>query len=149
MRISREQQCSDCGRYDNRGVSVDAVIQRAGKLLLIKRGSEPFKGFWALPGGFVGWDETVEQAVAREVAEETTLTATRTTQMPVLSDPARHPRQVINIPFIVEAEGQPVAGDDALEVAWFGWEELPSELAFDHEQIVLAALQQLRGGEQL
>ena len=60
-------------KYVNRGVSVDGVIIRDNKILLIKRGNEPFKGFWALPGGYVDWNESTEEAVAREMMEETGL----------------------------------------------------------------------------
>lgn len=107
----------------------------------MRRAIEPFKGFWALPGGFVEWDESAEDAVAREVDEETGMLVVKTKQLPVASDPARHPRQVINIPFIVEAEGEPVAGDDAEVVAWFADDELPAELAFDHAATIAAAIE--------
>ena len=135
MELKNNEPCPSCGRYNNRGVTVDAVIVKDNKILLIKRGNEPFKGFWALPGGYVGWDETVEDAVKREVAEETGLIVKTLEMIGVYSNPARHPKQVIDVAFTVETEGKPKAGDDAIEVGWFDINDLP-ELAFDHEKII-------------
>lgn len=135
MQLKNNEPCPSCGRYANRGLTIDAIIVRDGKILLIKRGAEPFKGFWALPGGYVDWDETVEDAVRREVAEETGLMVTSLELIGVFSKPERHPKQCIDVAFAVETMGEPKAGDDAVEIGWFGIKNLPP-LAFDHEKII-------------
>jgi 8-oxo-dGTP diphosphatase len=137
-----DKPCPTCGRYANRGLSTNAVIINDGRVLLIRRGIEPFKGFWALPGGYVGWDETVEEAAAREAKEETGLTATKTTLLGVVSSPTRHPDQVINCPCLVEVADLSTlrAGDDAEEAKWCSLEALPDALAFDHRQQINNAI---------
>ncbi|MEW6469701.1 MAG: NUDIX hydrolase [Bacteroidota bacterium] len=140
MTLSNTQPCPHCGRYNNRAVSIDAVIIQSDKVLLIKRGKDPFKGHWALPGGFVEWDETTEDSVAREVLEETGLKVESCTLIGVYSSPKRHPQQVINVAYTVQATGQPRAGDDALEFQWCSINTLPELLAFDHREIILDAL---------
>ena len=126
--------------HKNRGVSVDGVILRGKTILLIKRGNEPFKDYWALPGGYVDWNETTEEAVAREVMEETGLKVISTKLIDVYSSPDRHPKQVINIAYAVETSGEPMAADDALEFKWFPIAELPAQLAFDHIKIIRDSL---------
>ena|SRR6185369_10896059 len=135
MELKNNEPCPNCGRFANRGVTIDAVIARDGKILLIKRGVEPFKGFWALPGGYVEWDETVEDAVKREVLEETGLTVKSLKLIGVYSNPRRHPRQCIDVAYAAEIEGEVVAGDDATEFKWESIKNI-SELAFDHGKIV-------------
>lgn len=133
--LKKDEQCLHCGRFANRGLSIDAVIIKDGKVLLIQRGIEPNKGFWGTPGGYVGWDETVEGAVKREVKEETNLEAVETKLVGVYSSPARHPKQVINIVYLVKvAEGEIKPGDDAMNVKWFPLDQLPEKMALDHKQ---------------
>src|ERR1044072_6451324 len=115
MKLSNSESCPECGRYNNRGVSVDAVIITDHKVLLIKRGADPFKGKWALPGGYVEWNESTEDAVVREVGEETGLTADHCDLIRVYSSPDRHPQQVINVAYAVSVSGSVKAGDDALD----------------------------------
>ncbi len=126
-----------CGLYINRGLAVDAVVFRQRLVLLIKRRIDPDQGCWALPGGMVEWDETVAEAVRRELREETGLVATRWRQLPVFSSPRRF-EQRVSVPFLIEATGQLKSGDDAAAVAWFPLDELPP-LAFDHLEIIKAA----------
>lgn len=134
-KLARDEQCPDCGRFSNRGVSIDAVIIEGDKVLLIQRGVEPNKGFWATPGGYVEWDETTEEAVAREVMEETKLKVGQCALVGVRSSPQRHPKQVINLVYRVTVEdGVPEAGDDAMDVKWFPLNDLPQPLALDHKQ---------------
>ena len=122
------------GSYHGPKVTVDALIVRDGRLLLIERKFPP-PGF-ALPGGFVDANETVEQAVCRETLEETGLVVTRLRQLHCYSDPKRDPRQhTAGVIFEVETQGEPVAGDDAGAVRWFPLDALPP-LAFDHGAIV-------------
>lgn len=136
MELKNNEQCPDCGRYANRGVSIDAVIVKDGKILLIKRGSEPYKDHWALPGGYVEWDESIEMAVRREIKEEINTEVVELRLIGVYSKPDRHPNQVINMAYLVTIEGEPMAGDDAKEIKWTSLTELPEELAFDHRQII-------------
>lgn len=136
MQLKNNEPCPVCGRFANRGTTIDAVIEREGKILLIKRGAEPFKDFWALPGGYVEWGETVEDATRREVKEETGLGVKSLKLIGVYSDPKRHPRQCIDMAYAVEVEGEVKVGDDAVEYKWESINDI-SDLAFDHDQIVL------------
>jgi len=115
---------------------VDAVVRNAaGEFLLVERGHPP--AGWALPGGFVDAGETLEGAVARELREETGLTARRLTQFHTYSDPARDPRHpTVSTVFLVEAEGTPRAGDDAVNAAFYPGGGLPRPIAFDHARIL-------------
>lgn len=141
MKLKRNDPCPTCGRFDNRGVSIDAVIIKDTKILLIKRGSQPYKGFWGTPGGYVDWDESAEETVKREVKEETGLEVIKTSLIGVYSNPTRHPKQTINIVYIAYvASGEAKASDDATEVKWFPISELPNELAFDHKQNIADAI---------
>ena len=119
-----------------RPVAADAVVLDGEKILLIKRGKEPFEGKWALPGGFVDEGETVEAACVREVKEETGLDVHIKKLVGVFSEPGRDPRGTVGVAFICEVTGGELkSGDDAKEAKWFSLGELP-ELAFDHAEIV-------------
>jgi len=128
--------CPTCGNYKNRAVSIDALIVRDGNILLIKRGIEPYKDFWGLPGGHLDFDEKIEDAVRREVKEETGLVVTSLLLHGIYDSPSRHPKQSVAISYITETIGEPKAGDDAAEVQFFLINNLPSELAFDHNKII-------------
>jgi 8-oxo-dGTP diphosphatase len=104
-------------------------------IILIKRKNPPYG--WALPGGFVDYGETLEEAAVREAKEETSLDIRLKCQMHTYSDPDRDPRQhTITTVYIAQAEGEPVARDDAQEVAVFSRDELNFSLAFDHKKIL-------------
>ena len=122
-------------------LSVDAVWIARGRLLLVRRARPPFRGHWALPGGFVNPEETVEAAVVRELAEETGLTARPTAIVGVYSGPTRDPRKpVTTVAFRMSGRARvPRAGDDAAEARWIDLSDLPT-LAFDHGTIVKDAL---------
>ena len=134
-------------------VSVDAVVftfsGNKAKLLLVNRRYEPFKGQWALPGGFVGIDEELEDAVARELEEETGLADVPLEQMRAFGKCGRDPRgRQITIAFMgIATEGQNKirAGDDAAKVGWFDVEKVPKDLAFDHYEIVKFAIEKIKG----
>lgn len=120
---------------------VDVVIPAGdGRLVLIRRGSEPFKGKWALPGGFVEVGETVENAAVREVEEETSLQVELERLVGVYSDPDRDPRgHNVSTVFLARvASGDPQAASDADEVALL--DPATVELAFDHRRVVSDAL---------
>ena len=128
--------------YPRPSLTVDMIVTRnvsSGiELLLIQRLNPPFKDQWALPGGFVDMDETLEQAAARELAEETGLTDVELKQFKAYSEPGRDPRgHTISVVFIgqVVHNAKAIAGDDAKKVNWFNINKLPL-LAFDHDEIV-------------
>ena len=132
-------------------VTVDAAvftfIGSKAKLLLIERGKEPYKGQWALPGGFVEIDEELEDAAARELEEETGLTGVDLEQMRTFGTIGRDPRgRQITIVFMGIAEkghNKIKAGDDAAKARWFDIEKLPENMAFDHEEVAWFAIRKL------
>jgi 8-oxo-dGTP diphosphatase len=125
-------------------LAVDCVVfDSDGRLLLIRRKNPPFRDHYALPGGYVDYGESTEQAAARELAEETGLSATRVSLVGVYSDPQRDPRgHVVSIAYRIDtAAHHPNAGDDAATAEFVAnWEEL--DLAFDHRTIVADAVRQ-------
>jgi len=133
-------------------VTVDAAVFTFSgdrtKVLLINRGNEPFKGKWALPGGFVGMDEELEDAVARELEEETGLATGQLEQMRTFGTVGRDPRgRMITIVFMgiaTEEQTKIKAGDDAAEAQWFDIEKLPDNMAFDHKEVVRFAIEKLK-----
>ncbi len=123
--------------YKNPALTVDGIIIIDGKLLLIKRGRDPFKGQYALPGGFVEIGERVEEAVEREAKEETGLDTEVRDLIGVYSAPDRDPRgHTVSVVFYLKViGGQMKAGDDACDIGLFDLNALP-ELAFDHSKII-------------
>jgi len=120
-----------------------ALILNKKSIILIKRKNKPFRGYWALPGGFVECGETVESAVIREAKEETGLDINIEGIVGVYSDPERDPRgHVVSICFLGTPDnGKFKADTDASEVKVFRLEEINSlDLAFDHEKIIKDAI---------
>ena len=128
--------------------AVFAFFRNKAKLLLVNRKREPFKGKWALPGGFVNIDEELDDAVARELAEETGLAGVRLEQIHAFGKCGRDPRgRVIGVTFmgiVTEGQNKLKAGDDAAEARWFDIEKLPKDLAFDHNEVVKFAIEKLK-----
>jgi ADP-ribose pyrophosphatase YjhB (NUDIX family) len=132
-------------------LSVDCVIfgYAEGRLqvALIERKNNPFKGEWAIPGGFVEGDETVEEAAFRELQEETGLSDLFLQQFHVFSEPNRDPRgRVITIAFfaLIDADKRElVASEDASKAVWWAIDDIP-HLSFDHDEIYEKALESLR-----
>jgi 8-oxo-dGTP diphosphatase len=126
-------------------LTVDCVIMdRRKRVLLIKRASAPFKGQYALPGGFVDLDETVEGACLREVLEETHLKIRRPELVGIYSEPGRDPRgPTVSIAYATRvAAAKATAGDDAAAVEWVAdWRK--QSLAFDHATILADAVRVL------
>jgi 8-oxo-dGTP diphosphatase len=133
-------------------VTVDAAVfaffKNEAKLLLINRANEPFKGKWALPGGFVNIDEELEDAVVRELQEETGLTGVHLEQMHTFGRCGRDPRgRQITIVFMgIATKGQDKikAGDDAAKARWFDLKKLPKDMAFDHNEVVAFGIRKLK-----
>lgn len=125
-------------------VTVDGVVVERSRVVLIRRLNPPFKGSWALPGGFVDLDETVERAVVREVLEETGLKTKVVRLVGVYSNPRRDPRRhTISICFLCSRIGGRLkSGSNSKDVGWFRLDSLP-KLAFDHSKIINDAVKLL------
>lgn len=122
--------------FHNPVPTVDIIIELAsGDIVLIKRKNPP--PGWALPGGFVDYGESLEEAARREAREETSLEVDLVRQFHSYSRPDRDPRgHTISTVFIARAAGRPRAADDAAALGVFSREDLPSPLAFDHAEIL-------------
>ena len=137
-------QCPQCGakirKYKNPLPTVDIIIEvEAGGvetgIVLIKRKNEPLG--WAIPGGFVDYGESLEEAAVREAKEETGLGIHLIRQFHTYSDPKRDPRfHVISTVYVARAQGVPEARDDAQEVGIFDQHNLPEGIVFDHPRIL-------------
>ena len=135
--------------YPHPAVTTDCVIFGFDgsdlKVLLIERGIEPFKGKWALPGGFLKMDETAHEGALRELEEETGMKNAYIRQFNTFTEPGRDPRErVITIAHYALVRLQEVkGGDDAAQARWFTMDEIPP-LAFDHDRILRMAQIMLR-----
>lgn len=137
--------------YPHPAVTTDIVIftirQDELKVLLIKRALAPHKGMWALPGGFVNLEESLEQGARRELEEETGVADVYLEQLYTFGEPDRDPRErVITVAYYALVPSDRIdiqAGSDAEGVSWFGMPELP-KLAFDHAAILEMAYERLR-----
>ena len=138
--VKKKKKCPYCGKefleYYNPIPTVDIIIEVENQgIILIKRKNYPHG--WALPGGFVDYEESVEQAAVREAREETSLHLESIRQFRVYSDPKRDPRQhTISVVFIAQAQGAPRPGDDAEDLGIFTQKSLPQPIVFDHEKII-------------
>ncbi len=138
--------CTICGRrnYLNAKPAAGVLILQGGWVLLVRRSIEPFKGYWDIPGGFLGPRELPEAAARREIEEETGLQAHGLSFLGFYLDDYDYQGQqyvILNIYFVAEATGEPRAGDDASDVGWFSLDALPPNIAFVHARQVLADLQ--------
>lgn len=133
-------------------ITVDTVVfgydpNDGVSVLLIKRKNQPFKGKWALPGGFVDANESLEAAAARELKEETGISPGYMQQLHAFGDPKRDPRghvvSVVYLCLVRQSEVAAIAGDDAADTQWFKVSKLPA-LAFDHREILKMAVANLR-----
>lgn len=150
--MEENAQNYDASKYERPSVTVDVVIftliARELHVLLVKRKRWPYEGHWAIPGGFIEMDESLEQAARRELEEETGVRDVYLEQLYTFGDVGRDPRtRVISVAYIalVRAESQKVrTSDESLDVRWFPVRALPDDLAFDHEQILGHAISRLR-----
>ncbi|MNE30618.1 Bifunctional NMN adenylyltransferase/Nudix hydrolase [compost metagenome] len=134
-------------------LATDAVVfgytkETGLSVLLIKRKIDPFAHQWAIPGGFVHNNESLEDGVVRELREETGLTVNYLEQLYTFGNPDRDPRyRVVSVAYYALVKPDSFitsAGSDAEDVSWFPIDQLPS-LAFDHSAIIASAIQRLRG----
>ncbi|QDV44471.1 Bifunctional NMN adenylyltransferase/Nudix hydrolase [Stieleria neptunia] len=138
-------------KYPRPALTVDCVVfgldEPELKVLLIRRDLEPFRGKWALPGGFVHLDESLEDAAKRELREETGLEKVFLEQLYTYGNVERDPRErVVTVAYyalVRLSEHRVVASTDARDAAWFGVHDVP-RLAFDHDRILKAAYQRLQ-----
>jgi len=123
--------------FKNPKITVDGIIINNNEILLVKRKNKPFEGMWALPGGFVNYEEKTEEAVKREILEETGLQTKVYGLVGVYSDPNRDPRgHTITIVYKLDIlNGKLRAGDDASDAKFLNINKLP-DLAFDHKKII-------------
>ncbi len=131
--------CPSCGsnvkEYRNPLPTVDIIIELNSGIVLIERRNEPFG--WALPGGFVDYGESLESAAVREAREETSLEISNLRLLGCYSDPARDERMhTISTVYIATGHGNPIAADDAVNLAIFRLDSLPQRLCFDHARIL-------------
>jgi len=140
--------------YPRPAVTSDVAVLRLEtipEILLVQRRDPPFRGMWALPGGFMELEETLEEAARRELMEETGIRAGELIRFETYDKPGRDPRgRTITQVFVMiwnEEMGLPEAGSDAAGIQWFSLDKLPA-LAFDHLEIVTDVIQTIRKGDQ-
>ena len=140
MAQTKYVKCPKCGakirEYKNPLLTVDIIIELPGdRIVLVERKNPPFG--WALPGGFVDYGESLEDAATREAREETSLEVFNLKQFRAYSDPDRDPRHhTVTVVFTAKGQGEPKAGDDARNVSVFNMGHLPQNMAFDHGKIL-------------
>jgi 8-oxo-dGTP diphosphatase len=150
--MAEQAEQYDSSRYDRPSVTVDVVIftlqHHELHVLLVQRKRWPHEGRWALPGGFINIDESLEQAARRELEEETGVRDIYLEQLYTFGDPKRDPRtRVISVAYIalVSADKQTLrVSDESTDVRWFPVRRLPGPLAFDHDTILATGLDRLR-----
>lgn len=136
--------------YNYPALTADIILfstnEEIPQVLLIKRGKEPFKDKWALPGGFMEENEELEDAAKRELEEETNIKNLSLNQLGAFGKVGRDPRgrtvSIVYWAFVDASKISPKAGDDAKEACWFSIDNLP-ELAFDHAEIINYAIRHL------
>ncbi|HOO90244.1 MAG TPA: NUDIX hydrolase [Syntrophales bacterium] len=151
MSIKIKNFCPNCGAelegYKNPTPTVDIIIKIEGRgIILIKRKNEPIG--WAIPGGFVDYGESLEDAAVREAWEETSLDVELEGQLRTYSRPDRDPRQhTISTVFTATGKGVPRAADDAAEIGIFTEDTLPDPIMFDHREILADYFSMVRDEE--
>jgi ADP-ribose pyrophosphatase YjhB (NUDIX family) len=130
--------CDECGSWywGNALPGVQGILERDGRVLLARRAHDPRKGYWDLPGGFLDETEGALDGLRREFREETGLEIEPVEFLRIDIEPYDH-RHVFSVTWIVRADGEPVPADDVEELRWFARDELPEEMAFPGQDLVL------------
>lgn len=139
--VNRGEKCPTCRRYVARDVVCSGIIVNDNRVLLIKRGIGPEIGKWALPGGYLSWNETGEEAVAREVKEETGLDTKVTSFLRVYTEPNRIPSediQNVGLFYILKPLSFVLAkqSGEIQDIKWCSLSKIPTNLAFDHNKVL-------------
>jgi len=140
-------------RFDDQRITADIVIFTIRddelQVLLVRRGIPPFERRWAIPGGFVLPNESLDEAARRELREETGVEDVFLEQLYTFGEPGRDPRgRVVTVAYyalVSPDRAPPLAGSDAAEARWWPAARVPRPLAFDHDEILATALERLRG----
>jgi len=124
--------------YKTPKITVDGIVRKGNEIILIKRKNNPYKNSWALPGGYVEYNEKTEDAVIREIFEETGILTEISYLIGVYSDPKRDPRgHTISIIYELKIiKGKLEGKDDASHAKFFNINKLPENLSFDHKKII-------------
>lgn len=150
--MADDAKAYDATQYERPSVTVDVVIftlrERELHVLLLQRKHWPYEGRWAIPGGFINMDESLEQAARRELEEETGVRDIYMEQLYTFGEPERDPRtRVISVAYIALVRAyahQLRTSEESTDVRWFPVRRLPGPLAFDHDHILARALERLR-----
>jgi 8-oxo-dGTP diphosphatase len=142
----------DASRYERPSVTVDVVIftlhSRELHVLLVQRRRWPYEGYWALPGGFIAMNESLEESARRELEEETGVRNVYLEQLYTFGDPGRDPRtRVISVAYfaLVRSDAHKLrVSEESTDVRWFPVRDVPHPLAFDHDEVLNCALERLR-----
>ncbi|MFC1693941.1 NUDIX domain-containing protein [Candidatus Latescibacterota bacterium] len=141
--------CTSCGNviYVNPVPATAQVVLDERRVLLVLRAVEPHRGEWCLPGGFLEWGESPENGTRRELFEETGIDADKLSLIGVYDSYTGPQRHVLLVAYrVISWRGEPVPGDDASDVQWFDFDEIPP-LAFSVHNKVLAEALSVKGGE--
>ncbi len=132
--------CEHCARYNTRCSTVEVIVTNDNnEILLIRRAKLPEQGSWALPGGYVDWNEKLSETARREVKEETGFDVRDITFLGLFDDPARDKdgRQNIGHCFVALVGGDAKKEKSEVEeMSWFSLSQLPKEIAFDHQKMI-------------
>lgn len=138
-KIPKGNWCDGCKRFNVRNVTCTGIGIKDNKILLVLRKKDPQAGWWALPGGYLNWDETVEECVEREYREETGFKVRTNGLVGVYSSPERDldGRQNVDCCFVMKVgEHVSKADDEIIELRWFDLDQLPDKIAFDHRKMI-------------
>lgn len=140
-KIGKGEYCSYCARFNTRPMAVNAILLKENHVLLVQRAMEPDKGWWDIPGGYLDWDETLEEGTTRELKEETGLDADPNSFKLVgtYSNPKNKVgNQVVEIYFISKVFSGEIKEEEGevVEAKWFDLNELPENVAFDHINVL-------------
>ena len=138
-KIEKGQWCDCCARFNTRNITCSGISVINHQILMILRRQNPQKGWWALPGGYLDWDETIEACIVREFTEETGYQAKPNRLLGIYSRPDRDPdgRQNVDCCFELKLSRQTHQPDhEVAQLKFFPLNQLPEKIAFDHRQMI-------------